>query len=95
MIRSSRPSVQYERPRPDSCRGAASPRFPSLTLYFHSSSPVAGSSATTDRRVPAVEYITPLTISGVDSRLNSGRGPSVSVLKRQATSSLLKFAALI
>ena len=44
---------------------------------------MAASSATTARRVPAVEYSRPLTISGVDSRLNSGRGPRLSVLKRQ------------
>jgi hypothetical protein len=53
------------------------------------------SSAITERRVPAVTYRTPLTISGVPSSLNSGRVPRLSVLKRQATSSLLKFWALI
>ena len=89
------PSVQYARPRPESWRGAASPRLPSLMLCIHSISPVAASSATAARRVPAVEYSTPPTISGVAWRLNSGRGPSASVLKRHATSRLLKFVALI
>src|SRR5215813_11388989 len=37
----------------------------------------------------------PLTISGVPSNLYSGRVPRLSVLKRQATSSLLKLSALI
>src|SRR5262249_37449698 len=37
----------------------------------------------------------PLTMSGVPSSLYSGRVPRLSVLKRQATSSLLKFVALI
>jgi len=59
------------------------------------SSPVAASIATTARRVPAVVYSTPLTITGVPSSLYSGRGPKLSVLKRQATSSLLKLLALI
>src|SRR5436189_5600716 len=49
----------------------------------------------TARRVPAVVYRTPLIISGVPSSLYSGRGPRLSVLKRHATSSLLKLAALI
>ena len=35
------------------------------------------------------------TISGVDCRLNSGRGPRLSVLKRHATSRSLKFTAAI
>ena len=47
------------------------------------------------RREPAVAYSTPLTISGVPSSLNSGRLPMLSVLKRHAISSLLKFEALI
>ena len=89
------PSVQYDRPRPESCRGAASPRLPSFMLCIHSISPVAASSATAARRVPPAVYSTPLTISGVAWRLNSGRGPSASVLKRHATSSLLKLSALI
>ena len=42
MIRSSLPSLQYERPRPDSRRGAASPRLPSLMLCIHNISPVVG-----------------------------------------------------
>src|SRR5262249_27278282 len=37
----------------------------------------------------------PLTMSGVPSNLYSGRVPRLSVLKRQETSSLLKFSALI
>src|SRR5262252_2167454 len=86
---------QYESPRPDNWRGAASPRLPSFSLCIHSISPVAASSATTARRVPAVEYTTPSTINGVPSKLNSGRGPSASVLKRHATSSLLKLSLLI
>src|SRR6476620_12807383 len=47
------------------------------------------------RRVPAVVYRTPLIINGVPSSLYSGRGPRLSVLKRQATSILLKLLALI
>src|SRR5438067_10248160 len=39
--------------------------------------------------------MTPLIISGVPSSLYSGRGPRLSVLNRHATSSLLKFDALI
>ena len=42
-------------PRPESCRGAASPRSPSRSLCIQISSPLAASSATTARRVPAVE----------------------------------------
>src|SRR5215813_15611668 len=95
MRSSPRPSVQYERPRPDNCRGAIAARLPSRRLYDHINSPVFASSATTDRRVPAVAYTTPLTMRGVPSSLYSGRGPRLSVLKRQATSSLLKLAALI
>src|SRR6476469_5734793 len=49
----------------------------------------------TDRRVPAVAYTMPLTMIGVPSSLFSGRGPTLSVLKRQATSILLKLLALI
>src|SRR5262252_3634616 len=86
---------QYESPRPDNWRGAASPRLPSFSLCIHSISPVAASSATTARRVPAVEYTTPSTINGVPSKLNSGRGPSASVLNRHATSSLLKLSLVI
>jgi hypothetical protein len=56
---------------------------------------VAASSATTARLVPPVEYSTPFTMSGVDWRLNSGLGPRLSTLKRHATSSELKFAAVI
>ncbi len=66
MMRSSPlPSLQYATPRPDNCRGAASPRFPSFTLCIHSISPVVASSATAVRRVPAVKYNVLLTISGV------------------------------
>ena len=54
-MRESRPSVQYARPRPDSWRGADSPRLPSFSLCIQISSPVPASSATTARRVPAVE----------------------------------------
>ena len=42
-------------PRPDSCRGADSPRLPSFSLCIHINSPVPASSATTARRDPAVE----------------------------------------
>ena len=52
-------------PRPDSCRGAASPRFPSFSLCIQISSPVPASSATMARRDPAVQYTMPPTISGV------------------------------
>src|ERR1700680_1229392 len=70
-------------------------RFPSRRLYTHIASPVLASSATTDRRGPAVGYRTPLIISGVPSSLYSGRVPRLSVLKRHATSSLLKLDAVI
>src|SRR5262245_9484664 len=63
--------------------------------YVHNISPVFASSATTARRVPAIAYTTPLTISGVPSSLLSGRGPRLSVLKRHAISILLKLDALI
>src|SRR6476661_1863374 len=49
----------------------------------------------TERRVPAVMYSTPFTMMGVASSLYSGRVPRLSVLKRHATSSLLKLPALI
>jgi hypothetical protein len=52
------------------------------------SSPVFPSSATTDRLVPPVVYRTPLIAIGVPSSLYSGRGPSMSVLNRHATSSV-------
>ena len=42
-------------PRPDSWRGALAPRAPSRSLCIQTISPVAASSATTARRVPAVE----------------------------------------
>src|SRR5579862_3089915 len=64
-------------------------------LWAQISSPVLASRAITERRVPAVEYSTPLIMSGVPSSLYSGRGPKLSVLKRQATSSLPKLDALI
>src|SRR6266545_1008587 len=97
MTRSSPlPSVQYDRPRPESCRGAhLVARSPSSMPYIHFSSPVFASSATTERRVPAVAYTIPLTMIGVPSSLFSGRGPRLSVLNRHATSSLLKLLALI
>src|SRR6185295_2402779 len=68
-MRSSRPSLQYESPRPESWRGAVSPRGPSRSACDHMSSPVAASTATTARRVPTVEYSTPRAISGVPSIL--------------------------
>src|SRR5439155_6957543 len=89
------PSVQYATPRPESCRGATAARLPSRRLCAQICSPVFASSATTDRRVPPVVYSTPLTMIGVPSSLYSGNGPRLSVLKRQATSSLLKLDALI
>jgi hypothetical protein len=89
------PSVQYASPRPDSWRGAAAPRRSSSSLCIQRISPLAASSATTARRVPAVEYKMPLTISGVDCRLYSGRGPRLSVLNRHATCSVPKFCAVI
>src|SRR4051812_5116175 len=53
-IRSSPcPSLQYATPRPDPGRTAFSPRFPSSIRHSHNVSPVAASSATTSRRVPA------------------------------------------
>src|SRR6202030_3796401 len=70
-------------------------RSPSCSPCTHSNSPVAASSATTDRRVPAVAYTTPFTMIGVPSSLYSGREPRLSVLNVQATSSLLKLDALI
>jgi glucose dehydrogenase len=45
--------------------------------------------------VQGVLYTTPLTMRGVPSSLYSGRGPRLSVLNRQATSSLLKLSAPI
>ena len=57
--------------------------------------PVLASSATTARRVPPVAYSTPPAITGVPSSLNSGPGPRLSVLKRQAISSSPKFEASI
>src|SRR5262245_10358931 len=96
MIRSSPlPSVQYDTPRPESCRGAFTARSPSNSACTHRSSPVSALRANTDRRVPPVAYMMPFTTSGVPSSLNSGRVPRLSVLYRQATSSLLKLEALI
>src|SRR5579872_2090683 len=69
-------------------------RLPSRMLWAQISSPVFASRAITERRVPAVAYSTPLIMSGVPSSLYSGRGPRLSVLKRQATDSLLKLDAL-
>ena len=92
-MRASAPSVQYASPRPDSRRGARAARSPSCALCIQSSSPVAASSATTARRVPPVAYSTPPAIRGVPSSLNSGPGPRLSVLKRHAISSVLKFEA--
>jgi hypothetical protein len=37
--------------------------------HIHNISPVAGSSATTVRRVPACTYMTPFTMSGTDCML--------------------------
>src|SRR4029078_760569 len=93
--RASNPSDQYATPRPDSCRGEAAARAPSCSECIHSISPVVASSATAAPRVPPVVNRTPFTARGVPSSLNSGRGPRLSVLNRQATSSLLKLAALI
>src|SRR5437773_11278309 len=96
MTRSSPlPSVQYETPRPESCRGETAARLPSRRLCVQITSPVLPSSATTDRRVPPVVYSTPLIATGVPSSLYSGRGPRLSVLNRQETSSELKLLALI
>src|SRR6267143_5377300 len=96
MTRSSPfPSVQYDTPRPDSWRGETAARLPSRRLCVQITSPVFPSSATTDRRVPPVVYSTPLIATGVPSSLYSGRGPRLSVLNRQATSSWLKLVALI
>src|ERR1700704_1357964 len=95
MVPSPLPSVQYDGPRPESRRGAASPRLPSSRLNTHFISPVSAFNATTARLLPAVVYSTPLATSGVDSRLNSGRGPRLSVLNRHATSRFLKLPALI
>src|SRR5262245_13403276 len=95
MRRSSLPSVQYDRPRPDSCRGEFTARTPSNSECTQTNSPVSALRAMMLRRVPAVAYSIPLTTSGVPSSLNSGFVPRLSVLKRHATSSLLKFCALI
>jgi hypothetical protein len=55
MMRSSPlPSVQYDTPRPDNCRGDTPARRPSRMLCAQINSPVAPSIATTDRRVPPV-----------------------------------------
>ena len=54
-IRSSPlPSLQYDTPRPDNCRGDTTARFPSRMLCVQSTSPVLPSSATTALRTPAV-----------------------------------------
>ena len=47
------------------------------------------------RRVPACAYITPPTTSGTDCMLKSGRGPRLSVLKRQAMRRFLALSLLI
>src|SRR5215472_497835 len=70
-------------------------RLPSRKLKDQFTSPVLPSSETTDRRVPPVVYSVPFTASGVPSNLYSGRGPKLSVLNLQATSSLLKLDASI
>ena len=72
-------------------RGVAARAF---VLAVHPQHLAGGGVERHDRapRARGGEYSTPPTISGVDWKLNSGRGPSGSVLKRQATSSLLKFA---
>ena len=55
MTRSSPlPSVQYDTPRPESCRGDTAARRPSRRLCVQITSPVLPSSATTDRLVPPV-----------------------------------------
>src|SRR6266581_3259907 len=77
MIRSSRPSVQYETPRLF-LRAPPSSRLPSSILHVQSVSPLAGSVATTALRFPAVKYKTPLTMSGVVSVLYSGPLPKLS-----------------
>src|SRR6187399_1995991 len=96
MMRSCLPSLQYDSPRPDSCRGAFVARGPvSFSLWTQRICPVPASSDTTDRLLPPVENRRPRTTSGVDWRLYSGDGPRLSVLNRHATSSELKFEALI
>ena len=86
---------QYATPRPESCRGASPPRRPSRRLCIQISSPVRASRAMAARRVPAVVYSTPPTMSGVPSSLYSGAAPRLSVLKVQATSRSLKLEASI
>ena len=78
---------------PTACAAPTSARLPSSRRCTQCISPVAASSATTARRVPAVVYRTPLTTSGVVWKLNSGRAPNESVLSRHATSSELKLLA--
>ena len=95
MRSSPRPSVQYATPRPDNCRAAAAPRLPSSSRDIHSNFPVARVDRNGVALHPTVAYSTPLIIRGVVWRLKSGRMPNTSVLNRQATRSLPKFAASI
>jgi len=81
-----------ERPRPESRRGAASPRFPSSRLNTHFISRF-GVQRDHGALLPAVVYTRTLATSGVDSRLNSA-GPEVVVLNRHATSTFLEVAGV-
>src|SRR5687768_6104320 len=61
----------------------------------HRNWPLAASSATTSRLMPAVVYITPLTMSGLTCIVVAGRGPKFRADQRQATRRLRTLAALI
>jgi hypothetical protein len=61
----------------------------------HSNWPVAASSATTSRLMPAVVYITPFMIRGLTCIVVAGRGPKFRADQRQATRRLRTFAASI
>src|SRR5688572_7387686 len=61
----------------------------------HSNWPLAASSATTSRLMPAVVYITPSTMRGLTCIELAGRGPKFRADQRQATRRLRTLAALI
>src|SRR5688572_27136134 len=61
----------------------------------HSNWPLAASSATTSRLMPAVVYMTPSTIRGLTCIVVAGRGPKFRADQRQATRRLRTLAAVI
>src|ERR1043166_8620140 len=99
MRSSPAPSVQYVRPRPEllesesmmSNHRTSSP----VGRQGHSGGPVAAAIATTSRLIPAVVYITPLTISGLTCIAGAGRGPKFRADQRHATRRSFTLAAVI